>query len=106
MFDEEVVIARFLESRVVGRIEPIACLLESQMKMNGILKIRVVRRKVGAPAKPAAGAAFKVSEVGVDGRHERIEGMKDERDATREELSALTDRQPAREGLVELTVDL
>src|SRR5882724_9287973 len=70
MLKEEILVAPFLESGIELRAELITGRLQCAMEMNHVFQVWIIRSQVGAAAKPASGASFKIAEVRVDRRHE------------------------------------
>src|SRR5262249_24860744 len=89
MLEKEVLVAPFLEPGIERLVKLIASALESPVKMDGVLRVRVVGSQVGAASKPASRASFKVSEVRGHRRHKRLQRVQHKRHSGGEELDSV-----------------
>src|SRR5947207_1453992 len=86
----KVLVAPLLEARIIDRRRmPGAGRLPGAVKMDDIFAERVIGRQIGAAAEPALVSLGQKAEIGMDGRHERIAWMQNQRDAYGSEIPAL-----------------
>ncbi len=95
VLDAEILIAPFLEARVVGAVVLVAGGLDGAVEVDGVLVEEVGRGEVGAAAEPpgvggAVGVGgFEVAVVEVHGRGHGVVRVQDHAEAGGEELEAL-----------------